>query len=68
MGGFCDGGVSSGTSFSRESAGRRKAVRVWFICAQEARWQIVDMSNHTAVAHRNLYKDKVNKLRESPWG
>ena len=67
MGRFCDGGVRSGTSLSQESADRRNAVRVLFICAQEARWQIVDMSTRTAVPLRNLYREGLTSC-ESPHG
>jgi adenosyl cobinamide kinase/adenosyl cobinamide phosphate guanylyltransferase len=54
MGQFCDGGVRSGTSFFHESADRHNADRVFYICAQEARWKIVDMSTRTAVVLTNL--------------
>ena len=67
MGGFCDGGVRSGTSFSQKSADGRHAVRVLFICVQVARWQIVDMSTRTAVVLRNLCREGLISC-ESPHG
>ena len=54
MGRFCDGRIKSKTSSPQESADGRNAVRVLFICAQEARWQIVDKPNHTSVAFEIL--------------